>query len=277
VQKNRSINTAALYAALIAVSVMALPSFAQEATGGEDESALAKKSQNPMANMISLPLQNNTTFNVGPADGTVNVLNIQPVYPMSIGDRLNIIHRVILPVVYQGEVVEGVGSESGLGDLNYTAFFTPQQPGKIIWGVGPALQVPTATDDRLGSKKWGAGVGALAITMPGQWVLGALVQNMWSFAGDSDKPDINLFFSQYFINYNLSDGWYVTSSPIITANWEADGGEKWTVPFGGGAGKVFRLGKMPVDGQVQAFVNAVKPDFAGDWSLRLQFKMLFPK
>ena len=119
-QKNRPINTAALYAALIVVSVMALPSFAQEATGGEDESALAKKSQNPLANMISLPLQNNTTFNVGPADGTVNVLNIQPVYPMLVGDRLNIIHRAILPVVYQGEFasVSGLSVRAVYTDSN---------------------------------------------------------------------------------------------------------------------------------------------------------------
>ena len=100
---------------------------------------------------------------------------------------------------------------------------------------------------------------------------------MWSFAGDDARNDVNLFFSQYFVNYNLGDGLYLSSAPIITANWEAPSGQQWTVPFGGGGGAVFRLGSMPVDGQVQAFVNAIKPDTAGNWSLRLQFKMLFPK
>jgi hypothetical protein len=112
--------------------------------------------------------------------------------------------------------------------------------------------------------------------MTGQWVLGALAQNVWSFAGDSARSDVNFLLSQYFINYNLPN-LYLTTSPIITANWEAASGQKWTIPFGGGVGKLFRLGKMPVDGQAQVFYNAVKPDDAADWTLRLQFKMLFPK
>ena len=243
----------------------------------QEEAALAKKSQNPLANMISLPLQNNTTFNVGSADGTVNVFNIQPVFPMPVGNAINVIHRAILPVTYQGEIVQGIGSEFGLGDLNYTAFFTPRNAGSVIWGIGPSFLVPTATDDRLGAGKWGVGGSVVVLTMPGKWVLGALVQNTWSVAGDDARSDVNLFFSQYFVNYNLGTGLYLSSAPIITANWEAPSGQQWTVPFGGGVGKVFRLGSMPVDGQVQAFVNAIKPDAAGNWSLRLQFKMLFPK
>jgi hypothetical protein len=242
--------------ALLAVSALVTqPSAAQSA---QDDQALAKQSQNPIANLISLPLQNNTDFGQGLNDATVNTLNIQPVYPVTIG-KWNMINRAILPVIWQGEVVAGIGSEFGLGDLSYTAFFSPAEAGTVTWGVG-----------------WSAGLGGVVLAMTGQWVLGALAQNVWSFAGDSARSDVNFLLSQYFINYNFPN-FYLSSAPIITANWEAASGQKWTIPFGGGAGKLFRLGKMPVDGQVQVFYNAVKPDDAADWTLRLQFKMLFPK
>ena len=237
---------------------------------------LAKQSQNPIANMISLPLQNNTYFGVGPADGTTNTLNIQPVYPFPLGN-FNVINRFILPVTYEGELVPGQGSVFGLGDLSYTAFFSPAGTGSVTWGVGPSFLFPTATDTRLGTGKWSAGIGAVMLATPGKWVVGVLAQNTWSFAGDANRADVNFFFSQYFLNYNLKNGWYVSSAPIITANWEAESGQQWTIPFGGGVGKLVRFGKVPVDLQTQVFYNAVKPDYGADWSLRLQFKMLFPK
>jgi len=112
--------------------------------------------------------------------------------------------------------------------------------------------------------------------MPGKWVVGSLFSNLWSFAG-SGSQDINLFTWQYFVNYNLPNSWYLSSAPIITANWEADSGNKWTVPFGGGFGKIFRIGKQPMNAQVQAFYNVAKPDFGPDWTLRLQLQFLFPK
>ena len=243
---------------------------------GQSAEDLAKQSQNPIANMISLPLQNNTSFGVGPANGTTNTLNIQPVYPFPIGG-LNVINRAILPVKYQGELVPGQESVFGLGDLSYTAFLSPAGSGSVTWGVGPSFLFPTATDTRLGTGKWSAGVGVVVLATPGKWVVGVLAQNTWSFAGDENRADVNFFFSQYFINYNIENGWYLSSAPIITANWEAESGQQWTIPFGGGVGKLVRFGKMPVDLQTQVFYNAVSPDFAGDWSLRLQFKMLFPK
>ena len=136
--------------------------------------------------------------------------------------------------------------------------------------------IPTATDDALGSDKWGAGVSLVVLKMPGKWVVGSLLSNVWSFAGSGDQ-DINIFTWQYFINYNLEDGWYLTSAPIITANWEASSGEKWTVPFGGGFGKIFRIGKLPVNGSAQVYYNVEKPTSGADWTLRLQLQFLFPK
>jgi len=138
------------------------------------------------------------------------------------------------------------------------------------------LLLPTATDDALGSDKWGAGASVVLLTMPGKWVVGSLFSNVWSFAGSGDN-DINLFTWQYFINYNLPNKWYLTSAPIRTANWEADSDNTWTVPFGGGFGKIFNIGKQPVNGQVSAYYNVETPDFGADWQLRVQLQFLFPK
>ena len=135
---------------------------------------------------------------------------------------------------------------------------------------------PTATDDALGSDKWGAGASVVLLTMPGKWVVGSLFSNVWSFAGSGDQ-DVNLFTWQYFINYNLPKKWYLTSAPIITANWEADSDNTWTVPFGGGIGKIFNIGKQPLNGQISAYYNVEKPEFGPDWQLRVQLQFLFPK
>ena len=238
---------------------------------------LAKQAQNPVANLISLPLQNNTNFGIGPDDETQNILNIQPVLPFSIGRNWNLITRTIVPIVSQPDILTGgQGRINGLGDMTFTAFFAPKDTGKLIWGAGPVFLLPTATDDALGANKWGAGASAVFLSMPGDWVVGSLFSNVWSFAGSGNR-DVNLFTWQYFINYNFSNGWYLTSSPIITANWEASSGNRWTVPIGGGFGKIFQIGKQPLNGQIQALYNLEKPNFGADWQLRLQLQFLFPK
>jgi hypothetical protein len=248
-------------------------------TYGQDasNSDLAKQAQNPVANLISLPLQNNTNFSIGPDDETQNILNIQPVWPVSINDDWNLITRTILPVVSQPNILTGGdGRINGLGDTTFTGFFSPKDSGKLIWGAGPVFLIPTATDDALGSDKWGAGASVVLLTMPGKWVVGSLFSNVWSFAGSGDQ-DVNLFTWQYFINYNLPNKWYLTSAPIITANWEADSDNTWTVPFGGGIGKIFNIGKQPMNGQISAYYNVEKPEFGPDWQLRVQLQFLFPK
>ena len=169
------------------------------------------------------------------------------------------------------------GSAFGLADITYTAYLSPKKSGSWIWGIGGAFTLPTATEDRYSGDKWSAGPAFVALTMPGSWVTGFLVQNTWSFAGDSDAADVNKFLFQYFINYNMDNGWYLTSAPIITANWEANSNNTWTVPFGGGVGKIFRIGKQPLNAQVSAYYNVEKPASGADWQLRLQLQMLFPK
>lgn len=278
------VRTAAVAALAAALSVA--PAAAQKST-----EELAKAAQNPVADMISLPFQNNTNFDYGPEDDVQNVLNIQPVWPFRIAPEWNLITRTILPVIYQPDltlpvkvapgVVEDVTVDGafGLGDLNETLYFSPAKPGKVIWGVGPTFTLPTATDDVLGSGKWSAGPAFVVLTMPGRWVLGVLLNNQWSFAGDSDRSPVNSMLLQYFVNYNFAGGWYFISAPINTANWEASSDDRWTVPLGGGVGKIFHAGKQPMNAQIGAYYNIVKPDHtpAADWQLRIQLQLLFPK
>jgi len=251
---------------------------AQTDTGDDEESALAKATQNPVGDLISLPFQNNTLFDIGDHDRSANTLNIQPVIPVKAG-RWNLINRTIVPVQYQPDMQAETGGTSGLGDINHTLFVSPAVPGAVIWGVGPSVTLPTSTDTVLGSGKLSLGPSFVALTMRGPWVVGGLVNNIWSVAGDSDRSDVNFFLFQYFVNYNLNDGWYLTSAPIITSNWEADRGERWRVPFGGGGGKIFRIGSQPMNFQSQAFYYAVTPDTnpAPAWELRVQLQFLFPQ
>jgi hypothetical protein len=180
-------------------------------------------------------------------------------------------------VIYAPGYAPDQGDEFGLGDLQYTAFLSPKGDSKFTWGIGPVFQFPTATDTRLGSGKWSLGPSVVGLYMDGPWVIGGLGQQVWSVCGDSDREDVSAMLVQPFINYNLDDGWYLTTSPIITANWEANSSDQWTVPVGGGFGKVFRLGKLPINMNVQGFYHLEAPDAAGTWSLRIQFALLFPK
>ena len=238
---------------------------------------LAKKTQNPVADLISVPFQNNTDFGVGPHNRVKNTLNIQPVWPFKLTENLNLITRTILPVIRQPDLARDSGDTNGLGDLNTTLFLSPSKSSPIIWGVGPILQFPTATDEVLGTRKWAAGPSGVALTMQGPWVVGAVTSQLWSYAGNSDRDKVSFFLFQYFVNYNFKGGFYLTSSPIITANWEAASGNKWVIPFGGGVGKIFRIGKLPLNAQTQAFYNVEQTTFGPDWTLRFQLQFLFPK
>ncbi len=244
--------------------------------GEPTKEELAKEAQNPIANMISLPFQNNINTGIGPDDETQNILNIQPVYPLSLNDNWTVITRTILPVLSQPGVMTGDSRVNGLGDVNFSAFFSPSDSGAFTWGVGPAFVLPTSTDESLGPDKWSGGLAVIGLTMPGNWVVGAMLSNVWSFAG-SGEHDVNFFTLQYFVNYNLPNGWYLTSSPIVTANWEADSDNQWTVPIGGGIGKIMKFGKQPVNIQAHAYNNIETPENGPDWQFRLQVQFLFPK
>jgi len=249
---------------------------------GEDEAAeLARAVQNPVADLISLPFQNNTNFGFGPRERTQNVLNIQPVIPLDVNEDWLLITRTIVPIVSNPSFRNGQDRESGLGDTVLTGFFSPKDRnkwigGSVLWGAGPAILLPTSTDDQLGPGQLGAGPSAVFLGMTGPWVVGTLLSQVWSFAGGSD---VSLFTLQPFVNYNLSGGWYLTSSPVITANWKASDSDTWTVPLGGGFGRIFRLGSLPpMNTLLQALYNVEKPDNVGpEWSLRLSMQLLFPR
>jgi hypothetical protein len=168
----------------------------------ESETELAKKTQNPVADLISVPLQNNTNFGIGPNNRTQNVLNVQPVIPITLNSEWNLITRTILPIIKQPNLATTKDDTWGLGATTFTAFLSPANAGPVIWGVGPAIQLPTTTDDRLGSRKWGAGPSAVVLTMQGHWVIGAIVNQVWSIGGNSDRPNTSAFLTQPFVNYH---------------------------------------------------------------------------
>ena len=240
---------------------------------------LAKLAQNPIANLISVPFQNNTNFNYGPDDGTQNILNIQPVIPITLNKDWNLITRTIFPLIWQPEMSPLQDSTFGLGDTQFSAFLSPSDASSgWIWGVGFIAQLPTHTDDELGNDNWGLGPTAVALHMKkgSPWVYGVLINNVWSLGTDGD-PSYNNGLIQPFLNYNLPGGTYLTSSPIITADWNADSDDRWTVPLGGGIGRIFHFERLPVNAQISGYYNVVTPDYGADWQLRAQVQLMFPK
>ena len=209
------------------VAGLLVPAIARAHAGaqGDEKHDLAKASQNPISSLISVPFENNSNFDVGPQDSYQNVLNIKPVIPVKLNDNWSLVNRAIVPVIYLDDRFpgQGQGSKFGFADPLYQGFFTPAKPGKLIWGIGPSVQLPMGASD-FSTNKWSIGPNAVVLTMPGHWVIGALVSNIWSVAdapGGEDSPDVNEFTAQYFINYNMKKGWYVKTTPVITANWEA--------------------------------------------------------
>jgi len=254
---------------------------AQEQGGGD----LRAKVQNPVGSLISVPFKN--TFDFGAPNGTAYSMNLQPVIPVTVGDW-NLINRAIIPVIRVPGPVGGLpnlpnadleqeGSTWGLGDINYSVFLSPAAPGKWIWGVGPSVTLKTATQDATGSGKWSAGPTAVVLTQPKPWTLGVLGRQLWSFAGDSDRNSVNQFLLEPFVNYNLDKGWYLITDMVMTANWDEDSDNRWTIPVGGGVGKLFKVGNQAMNTRVEVYYNVERPDFAPDWSVSWTLQFLFPK
>jgi hypothetical protein len=281
---------------ILGVAILLLATTAAHAQQGED---LREAAQNPIADLISVPFQNNTNFDFGHTDNAQNVLNIQPVYPLHLNSTWNLITRPILPVIDQPPFLSGpqlraaeeiVGpeigeTEFGIGDLTPEFFFSPRKPVMLapnlsmVWGVGPAFQFPTASDELLGTGKYSAGPGFVVFLAdrPLHITTGFLVLNLWSFAGDENRANVNAMTLQPFLNYNLPNGWYLTASPLITANWEANDDNRWTLPIGGGFGRIFKIGHQAVNANIAAYYNVLRPEDTGaDWQLRAEWTFLFP-
>jgi len=247
---------------------------------------LRKAAQNPIASLISVPIQPTWNFGIAPGNRTQNIWLVQPVIPVSVSKDWNLIVRWITPVLYQPIPVpqpSGPPNEQtgvfGMGDMNPSFFLSPKK-SKVTWGVGPTLVLPTATNTTyLGQGKLSIGPSVVALVQPAHFTIGFLANNYWSVAGhsDLDKPAVNQFLLQWFVNYNLHKGWYLLSAPIITADWRETNGGRWVIPFGGGVGRIMRLGFQPVNLQAQFYGNAVHPPGASPWAMKLQLAFLFPK
>jgi hypothetical protein len=240
-------------------------------------SEIAKQAQNPIASLISVPFENDFNPQTGFKKEDSYVLEMKPVVPFTLSNDWNLITRTIIPAIQVPDLAPGVDGTSGLGDIQLSLFLSPSKAGALIWGAGPVVSFPTASQEILGTKKLSLGPTVVVLRIQGHWLFGTLVQNLTSVAGPSARSDVNQILMQPFVNYNLKHGWYLTSSPIITANWEVNLNQRWVVPVGGGFGKIVHLGKLPVNIYSQVFRNVERPDGTTHWSARVQAQLLFPK
>jgi hypothetical protein len=228
--------------------------------------------QNPIANVISVPFQNNTYLDYGASKRDANILVIQPVIPIAIGSDWNLVTRWVTPIISLPRGSPLQSDKFGIGNMEPEFYFSPSHVGDIIWGIGPKLWLPTATDRALGLDKWGAGPTAVALTIQGPWVIGVLANNVWAGSGTEQANQLTI---NPFVNYNLSDGWYISSAELITANWRAKSGQQWTVPLGGGIGRLFHVGSQPINARLEVLNNVVRPQNAPTWQLQFQVQFLF--
>jgi len=251
-----------------AVLIVVFPLYAQKSAH-----EMSKIAANPLSNLVNIPLQNNTNFVIGPYNRTVNVLNIEPVIPLAGG---SVITRTIFPVLWIPDITAETGMwSSGLGDILFSTYYVLPVVGGGIWGLGASLELPSGGEKR-GNGKWCFGPSFGYLIQPGDWTMGFLLTNIWSFAGDSERSAVSKMIVDLAFLHQLGGGWYVNSAPIITVDWEASPGQQWVVPLGAGGGKVSLVGKAALNLQIGAFYNIVRPDIGPEWQLQLQAQMLFP-
>ena len=240
----------------------------------QSKEELSEAAANPLADLMSFPFQNNLNMNYGKYNRNTNILNIQPVIPFADG---KIITRTILPIVRIPDYSSERGTSStGLSDIVFSTFYAPESKG-VMWGFGPVIEIPTGGANR-GTQKWSIGPSIVVLAQPGDWTFGALLNNAWSIAGNSERNDVNHMLLNLFVVRQLGDGWYVNSAPIITADWTQTASNRWIVPVGAGGGKLVMLGgKLPVNLQSQLYYNIVRPDFGPEWQWRFQIQVLLPK
>ncbi len=258
------------------ISVMAASSSTM-VTAQASDAELAQELTNPIADLITIPIQSTYDQNIGPNDeGYKLQTNIQPVIPVDISENWNLLTRTIVPVIQQDEIVPGSGSQFGLGDTSLSLFFSPKKPTNgVIWGVGPIALLPTATDAKLGGKKWGVGPAGIVVTMVGPWTIGGLANHLWSVAGDSERDDISNSFVQPFVAYTWPNAWTVSFQSESTYNWKS---EEWAVPFNAAVAKLVRFGKLPVSLQAGAGYWAESATNGPEGvRFRLQANIVLPK
>jgi hypothetical protein len=246
-----------------------------QAQGGDEAQELAKKLSNPVASLISFPMQSNFDFKMGTGSGWRYTLNVQPVIPFKLNENWNMISRTIIPIIHQGNVTGPNMSQSGLGDTVQSLFFSPNKTEPLIWAIGPVFLFPTATDASLGSQKWGVGPTALALKQKQGWTYGMLANHIWSVAGKSNRADVNATFMQPFLSYSNKQAWTYGVNTEATYDWN---GHSWSLPLNLSISKLVRFGKQPVSfgGGPKCWVTtpAGGPEGCG---LRIVVTALFPK
>jgi hypothetical protein len=236
---------------------------------------LAKASQNPVADMNTIPVQFNWFTGGGLGDQTMSQTLIQPVLPLALSKNWNVVSRTIVPVI-SAPMPDG-GRANGMGDIQEQIFFSSTKKHKVITGFGPVFSFPTSTNEAWATGQFAVGPAAVALMITKKWVFGAVANNLWRFAGSEVTTPINLFFIQPFINYNMKGGWSFGTAPSITANWSAASGQEWTVPLGLNVAKITVVGKQPLSINLQYYYNIVRPDAAGNSQIRIAVAFLFPR
>jgi hypothetical protein len=249
-----------------------------EVSGGADEAEMAKKLANPLAAMISMPMQVNYDQDFGIDDtGDRLLMNFQPVVPISISEDWNLISRTILPMITQDELAAGAGRQTGLGDTSESMWFSPAKPTDkgLIWGIGPAILIPTATNDLLGGGKWGIGPTVVGLRQNGPWTIGGLANHIWSVAGSDNRNDISSTFIQPFINYSTPTAVTYTLNTESTYDWKSD---QWSIPVNVMVSKLVRFDKQMVSfkGGIRYWVKSSDSGPEG-LGLRFAVTLLFPK
>lgn len=241
----------------------------------DDAAELAKKLQNPIASLISVPFQNNWDFGIGSANAMRYTLNVQPVIPFSLTPDWNLITRTILPIIYAESPVAGGDNKFGLGDVVQSFFFSPKAPtsGGWIWGVGPVLLYPSATDEALGAGKWGAGPTAVVLKQNSGWTYGMLANHLWSYAGWKDRS-VNATFLQPFVSYTTKTYTTFGLNTESTYDWT---NSQWTVPLNLTVSQLLKLGKQPIQFQLGGRYYLDRPTGGPDWGIRFGVTLLFPK
>ena len=240
-----------------------------------EEEELAKKLSNPVSDLVSVPFQFNWQQNVGPSEATRFILNVQPVMPFALNKDWNLIARVIVPLVSQPALVDGGEPVFGVSDILATFFFSPSKPG-LIWGVGPAISLPSTSVPSLGTEKWSAGPSIVVLKQTGKMTYGMLWNQIWSFSGNADRADVNQMFLQPFFSYQARRTLTVTLQSETSANWEVDD-DRWTVPINVLFSKLSSFGAFPASYQFGFGGYVAHPDIGPSWQIRSAIVILMPR